>query len=110
MCVFVFAELFSSRQILVPGALHNSSTIEMVDLACRVDVGVIDEIQMISSMDRGWAWTRTVLGLAAEELHICGEARSVAPAPVQPRECNRAQKSGGGTRNCLPARPPRRGS
>ena len=27
----------------------------------RTQVGVVDEIQMIASDDRGWAWTRAIL-------------------------------------------------
>ncbi len=26
---------------------------------------------------RGWAWTRAILGLQVEELHLCGEPRSL---------------------------------
>jgi len=36
------------------------------------DVGVIDEIQMIGSPTRGYAWTRAFLGLQAREIHVCG--------------------------------------
>jgi len=42
-----------------------------------VDVAVVDEVQMVASPDRGWAWTRALLGLPAAELHLCGEKRSV---------------------------------
>ncbi|KIV87354.1 hypothetical protein PV11_02906 [Exophiala sideris] len=52
-----------------------ASTVEMVDVATPVDVGVIDEIQMIASEERGWAWTRAFLGANAKEVHLCGEAR-----------------------------------
>lgn len=38
------------------------------------EVAVIDEIQMIKDPQRGWAWTRALLGLIAEEIHLCGEA------------------------------------
>lgn len=34
---------------------------------------MIDEIQMIKDPGRGWAWTRALLGITAEEIHICGE-------------------------------------
>ena len=37
------------------------------------EVAVIDEIQMIRDIVRGWAWTRVLLGLVAEEIHLCGE-------------------------------------
>ncbi|CAG7941479.1 unnamed protein product [Penicillium salamii] len=54
-----------------------SNTVEMVSLGQEYDVGVIDEIQMISNPSRGWAWTRAFLGCQATELHLCGETRTV---------------------------------
>lgn len=54
-----------------------SNTVEMVPLGQDVDVGVIDEIQMIGDVSRGWAWTRALLGARAKELHLCGEERTV---------------------------------
>ena len=57
--------------------LMNSCTVEMVPLRSRLDVAVIDEIQMIADDARGWAWTQAVLGLKAKELHLCGEERSL---------------------------------
>ncbi|PGH02946.1 hypothetical protein AJ79_07483 [Helicocarpus griseus UAMH5409] len=59
----------------IPGILSN--TVEMVPFGQDVDVGVIDEIQMIADPHRGWAWTRALLGCRARELHLCGEARVV---------------------------------
>jgi ATP-dependent RNA helicase SUPV3L1/SUV3 len=50
-------------------------TVEMVSTSQFVDVGVIDEIQMIADPERGWAWTRAFLGMRAKELHLCGEPR-----------------------------------
>lgn len=38
-----------------------------------VEVAVIDEIQLLRDPTRGWAWTRALLGLAADEIHLCGE-------------------------------------
>ncbi|ROW16689.1 hypothetical protein VPNG_01747 [Cytospora leucostoma] len=52
-------------------------TVEMAPLNERVDVAVIDEIQMIGDDHRGWAWTQAVLGVQAKELHLCGEERTV---------------------------------
>ena len=34
---------------------------------------MIDEIQMVKDYQRGWAWTRALLGVAAKEVHVCGE-------------------------------------
>ncbi|PNS16055.1 ATP-dependent RNA helicase suv3, mitochondrial [Sphaceloma murrayae] len=55
----------------------SSCTVEMLDLNKTVDVAVIDEIQMLGSDDRGWAWTQALLGVKAKEVHLCGEARTV---------------------------------
>ena len=40
-------------------------------------VAVIDEIQMIGDLQRGWSWTQALLGLAARELHVCGEETAI---------------------------------
>lgn len=52
---------------------HVSCTIEMAQVTEQVEVAIIDEIQMIRDPSRGWAWTRALLGLAADEVHLCGE-------------------------------------
>ncbi|MCJ1394898.1 RNA helicase [Xylographa bjoerkii] len=54
-----------------------SCTVEMVPVNRDVEVAVVDEIQMIGNDHRGWAWTQAVLGLKAQELHLCGEERAV---------------------------------
>ena len=59
------------ERILVPGSRVQSSTIEMADLHAHYDIAVIDECQMITDRDRGGAWTAAVLGLCADEIHIC---------------------------------------
>lgn len=41
------------------------------------EVAIIDEIQMVKDPGRGWAWTRALLGIMAEEIHLCGEAGAV---------------------------------
>lgn len=38
---------------------------------------MIDEVQMVKDLQRGWAWTRAFLGLIAEEVHLCGEAGAI---------------------------------
>lgn len=38
---------------------------------------MVDEIQMIRDPGRGWAWTRALLGLVADEIHVCGEEGAV---------------------------------
>ncbi|KAK8106181.1 mitochondrial ATP-dependent RNA helicase [Apiospora kogelbergensis] len=54
-----------------------SCTVEMTPLNHKVDVAVIDEIQMIGDSERGWAWTQAFLGVQAKEVHLCGEERAV---------------------------------
>uniref|UniRef100_A0A452I156 ATP-dependent RNA helicase SUPV3L1, mitochondrial n=1 Tax=Gopherus agassizii TaxID=38772 RepID=A0A452I156_9SAUR len=58
-------------------ATHVSCTIEMCSVTTPYEVAVIDEIQMIRDPARGWAWTRALLGLSAEEVHVCGEAAAI---------------------------------
>jgi ATP-dependent RNA helicase SUPV3L1/SUV3 len=58
-------------------AVMSSCTVEMVNLSVKVDVAVIDEIQMMGHKERGWAWTQALLGIRAKELHLCGEERTV---------------------------------
>lgn len=54
-----------------------SCTVEMTPLNDMVDVAIIDEIQMIGDVERGWAWTQAFLGVQAREVHVCGEERAV---------------------------------
>ncbi|KAL4075970.1 P-loop containing nucleoside triphosphate hydrolase protein [Scleroderma yunnanense] len=54
-----------------------SCTVEMAALNTSLDVAVVDEIQMIADPERGSAWTMAVLGIAARELHLCGEEAAV---------------------------------
>uniref|UniRef100_A0A8B9R6F5 ATP-dependent RNA helicase SUPV3L1, mitochondrial n=1 Tax=Anas platyrhynchos TaxID=8839 RepID=A0A8B9R6F5_ANAPL len=58
-------------------ASHIACTIEMCSTNTPYEVAVIDEIQMIRDPARGWAWTRALLGLSAEEIHVCGEAAAI---------------------------------
>ena len=53
---------------LAAGATHVASTVEMLDTRTRVDVAVIDEIQMLSDRDRGAAWTAAVCGNLSPEV------------------------------------------
>lgn len=54
-----------------------SCTVEMLSTNVKVDVAVVDEIQMIGDPQRGYGWTRAVLGLCADEIHLCGEETAV---------------------------------
>ncbi|KAJ1968504.1 RNA helicase [Dimargaris xerosporica] len=54
-----------------------SSTVEMINYSQIYDVAVVDEIQVISDVYRGHAWTNALLGLQAREIHLCGEPSAV---------------------------------
>ncbi|KAH0711316.1 hypothetical protein KY289_007275 [Solanum tuberosum] len=57
----------------VPFSNHVACTVEMVSTDEMYDVAVIDEIQMMADTHRGYAWTRALLGLKADEIHVCGD-------------------------------------
>ncbi|XP_028806433.1 DExH-box ATP-dependent RNA helicase DExH18, mitochondrial [Neltuma alba] len=57
----------------VPFSSHVACTVEMVSTNALYDVAVIDEIQMMADPYRGHAWTRALLGLKADEIHLCGD-------------------------------------
>ncbi len=59
------------------GSTHYSSTIEMARLQEVFDCCVIDEIQMITDPSRGWAWTRALVNIMADEVHLCGDASAL---------------------------------
>jgi len=49
------------------------------------DVVLIDEIQMIADPFRGYAWTRALLGMRCQEIHLCGgmEAKNIIEKMVK---------------------------
>ncbi len=60
----------------MPNATHMAATVELAPVSLngdnhKYDVAVIDEIQMISDEFRGFAWTRALLGLKCNEIHVC---------------------------------------
>ena len=57
---------------------HTARTIETADLMRPVDVAVIDEIQMLSDPDRGWAWTNALFGIPAKTVIVCGSDDALA--------------------------------
>lgn len=59
------------EKIRTPGAFCQASTIEILDLKEIYDIAVIDEAQMIADENRGSYWTRAILGIRAEEIHVC---------------------------------------
>ena len=59
------------EQVIVEGAMHQSSTIEMLNIRDVYDVAVIDEAQMIADDNRGGAWAAAIMGVRAEVIHVC---------------------------------------
>ena len=53
------------------GDTHVAATAEKLDMKRYWDVAVVDECQMISDSQRGYAWTRAILGVLAPEIHLC---------------------------------------
>jgi len=62
------------EEIIDEESTHISSTIEMMNGSVDVDVCVIDEIQMISDRDRGWAWANALIGAPAKKVILTGSA------------------------------------
>ncbi|KAJ3679663.1 hypothetical protein LUZ60_017674 [Juncus effusus] len=62
----------------VPFSDHVACTVEVVSTDEMYEVAVIDEVQMMADHSRGYAWTRALLGLKADEIHLCGDP-SVLP-------------------------------
>lgn len=67
------------ERVLMAGARHTASTIEMMRPDWPVDVAVIDEIQMLQDPDRGSAWTAALIGVPAQQVFICGSNAVTAP-------------------------------
>ena len=65
------------EEIIDEESTHISSTIEMMNNAVDVDVCVIDEIQMISDRDRGWAWANALIGAPAKKVILTGSANAL---------------------------------
>ncbi len=65
--------LTGEEVVEIEGASHFSSTIEMAKLQEHFECMVIDEIQMITDTQRGWAWTRALVNANADEIHLCGD-------------------------------------
>ncbi|MEQ1766439.1 MAG: DEAD/DEAH box helicase, partial [Methylotenera sp.] len=58
------------ERVLMEGARHTASTIEMMNPSSLVDVAIIDEIQMLQDPDRGSAWTAALIGVPATQVFV----------------------------------------
>jgi ATP-dependent RNA helicase SUPV3L1/SUV3 len=54
------------------GAKFIASTIEMLDTKRVLDAAVIDEIQLLTDDDRGWAWCQALVGVPAKRVIMTG--------------------------------------
>ncbi|PHJ21205.1 helicase [Cystoisospora suis] len=72
------------------GQTHVCCTIEAAPLLQRFKCGVIDEAQILASSQRGDAWTRALLGLQVEELHVCSDERAIPLLERMIHSCNDA--------------------
>jgi len=81
--------LLTGEQRSIPdgGVTHVAATVEMALSAARLirsssplgdrpAVGVLDEAQLLADPDRGFAWTRAILGLDVDHLHVIGSPAS----------------------------------
>jgi ATP-dependent RNA helicase SUPV3L1/SUV3 len=65
------------EQIINEDAAHICSTIEMIDFNMDVDVAVIDEVQMLDDIDRGWAWVNAIIGTPAQKIIMTGSVNAL---------------------------------
>jgi len=56
----------------------------MTDINTPYEISIIDEIQMLTDPQRGWAFTQALLGLQSRKLFLCGEE---AVLPLIERIC-----------------------
>ncbi len=64
--------LTGEERVVIPGAGHVASTIEMMQSDVELDTIVIDEVQMLADKDRGWAWTQAIVGCPTKHLVLVG--------------------------------------
>ena len=57
---------------IVEGATFVASTIEMLDPRREYECAVIDEVQLLTDADRGWAWCQALVGVAAKHVYLTG--------------------------------------
>ena len=65
------------EEIFHEDSTHICSTIEMINFNLETDVCVIDEIQMIDDIDRGWAWVNAIVGAPASKVIMTGSVNAL---------------------------------
>ena len=59
------------EELLCDNAKCQASTIEMFNENDYYDIVVVDEVQLLSDPFRGYNWTKVILGVKANEIHLC---------------------------------------
>jgi len=68
----IFCSLLTGEEEdILQSATVLAATVEKLDVTHEYEVAVIDECQMIADPQRGAAWTRAILGVRAERIHVC---------------------------------------
>jgi len=65
------------EEIFSEDSTHICSTIEMVNFTLETDVCVIDEVQMLNDIDRGWAWVNAIVGTPASKVIMTGSVNAI---------------------------------
>ncbi|KRX04274.1 P-loop containing nucleoside triphosphate hydrolase [Pseudocohnilembus persalinus] len=74
--------LTGQEKIIREGSQITSCTVELAvskyvqQCEKTFDVAVLDEVQMVGDFERGSNWTSIILGLPAEEIHLCGDPKA----------------------------------
>jgi ATP-dependent RNA helicase SUPV3L1/SUV3 len=80
------------------GADFVASTIEMMDTQREVDVVVIDEVQLLTDEERGWAWCQALVGAPARRVLMTGSpdciplVRAMAEYVGEPLEVHHVER------------------
>lgn len=74
---FITDLVTGEEKTIIDGSTYRSSTIEMANFVKPVDVAVIDEVQMISDTQRGWAWTQALVGIPANTVILAGSEDAI---------------------------------
>lgn len=67
------------EQRLDPTGTHVASTVEMANFTRRLEVAVIDEVQLLADTERGGAWVAAICGIPADVVYLVG-APAARPA------------------------------
>jgi len=65
------------EQIINEESAHVCSTIEMIDFNLDIDIAIIDEVQMLDDIDRGWAWVNAIIGTPAKTVIMTGSVNAL---------------------------------